>query len=192
MRSIVLPALFATIAVYIWMTISWTVIPWHAHEIKPIPESAITQLTTGLTEKGIYNYPGYPAEDTDAAMNEMVEKYRRGPIVSFMVYNPEGTELMRPGQFIIMFFMIFAAALIAAYLLTRTLHYKTTFSQRVIFVTLMGVFAALLGPLTDWNWWMYPTSYSVGVAVDMVITWLIGGFVLAWRIRPEPAPIVGY
>lgn len=191
MKRIFLPSLFAAVVVFIWMAISWTVLPWHGNLLKSIPEGAgIETLKHNLTEKGIYHYPGMPAENTDAAMDEYTAKYQTGPVVHFMVYNPSGVDPMNPMTFIWSFLFNFLSVLIAAFILVKAINYKTTFMQRVLIVMLFGLFAALNGPLMDWNWWHYPFNFSIGVAVDLVITWFLAGLILAWRIHPEPAPLV--
>lgn len=189
MKKIFLPALLAAIAIFIWTNISWMVLPWHGTYLNNIPESAITeQLKTGLTEKGIYHYPGMP--DDDKLWDEFVTKYETGPVVHFMVYDPSGIELMDPMQFVGGFLFNFFCALIAAFVLVKAINYKTGYCRRVFIVLLFGVFAALTGPMSMYNWWRFPFDYALINSIDMIVSWLIGGAVLAWRIRPEPAPLV--
>jgi hypothetical protein len=77
------------------------------------------------------------------------------------------------------------AALIVAMLLTLAAHSLRGYGQRVIFVTGIATFAVLVTHLADWNWGMFPTSYVVPVAADILIGWTLAGMVMAWRIKPE-------
>jgi len=185
MNRLIVPALIAAVVVFIWMFISWTVIGWHNTDMKSIKDQAIIELMkTSLTEPGIYLYPGHP-EGGDADMEEWTNKYKTGPLVNFMVYHPEGSDPMNPMNFIKSFIINFIAAFIAGVLLMMTLAQNPSFWRRVIFVTLLGLFAGFIGPFIDWNWWSIPTGYTIVEVADYCLTWFFAGLVLAWRIKPE-------
>ena len=47
MKKIIIPSLLAAIVVFIWMFISWTIIPWHNSDMKSITDQAlIDQMKT--------------------------------------------------------------------------------------------------------------------------------------------------
>ena len=71
MKKIIIPSLLAAIVVFIWMFISWTVIPWHNMDMKTINDQAlIEQMNASLTEPGIYLYPGIPEDQSDTGMQK--------------------------------------------------------------------------------------------------------------------------
>lgn len=187
MKKLLVPSLLAAIAVFIWMFISWAVLPWHSTAMNNIPDDPafIEQLEKTLTEPGLYHYPGMPKEDSDSAMEQWIEKYKRGPVVHMMIYNPSGINPWDPNQFIFSFIINFATAFFAAFLLAKAVNSTKGFFDRVIFVTMIGLFAAFAGPIMDMNWWKFPSAYTSVLAIDMIITWFIAGLVLAWRIKPE-------
>jgi len=186
MNKLIVPSLITAVVVFIWMFISWTVIGWHNVDVKSLPngETLSEQMKQSITEPGIYVYPGQPKDESDAAMQKWYDRYEAGPLVHFMVYNPEGTEWNLAMPMIKSFIINFIAAFIAGVLLMMTLAQNPSFWRRVIFVMMLGVFAAFVGPFIEWNWWDFPTGYSMVNAIDLCVTWFIAGLVLAWRIRP--------
>ncbi|MEE9450979.1 MAG: hypothetical protein V3V72_13100 [Ignavibacteriaceae bacterium] len=186
MNKLIVPSLITAVVVFIWIFISWTLLPWHNVDIKSIKDQVLLeQMKESLTEPGIYLYPGETEDESDAAMQEWSDQYKAGPLVHFMVYNPEGTEWNMVMPLIKSFVINFIAAFIAGVLLMMTLAQNPSFWRRVIFVMLLGMFAAFVGPFIEWNWWSFPTGYSMIIAIDLCVTWFIAGLVLAWRIKPE-------
>lgn len=187
MNRLIVPALLAAVVVFIWMFISWTIIGWHNVDVKNLPngDAIVEQMKASINEPGIYIYPGQPEEDSKTSMEEWTNKYKTGPLVNFMVYNPAGTDPMNPMQFIKSFVINFIAAFLAGVLLMMTLAQNPSFWRRVTFVTLLGLFAGFIGPFVDWNWWSIPTGYTIIGVVDYGVTWFFAGLVLAWRIKPD-------
>ena len=187
MNRLIIPSLIAAVVVFIWMFISWAVIGWHNIDIKNLPngDALIEQMKESINEPGIYIYPGHPEGGDDADMEEWTNKYKAGPLVNFMVYNPAGAEPMNPMQFIKSFIIIFIAAFLAGVLLMMTLAQTPSFWRRVAFVTLLGLFAGFIGPFIEWNWWSFHLGYTIVAVVDLCVTWFLAGLVLAWRIKPD-------
>jgi hypothetical protein len=186
MNKLIVPALITTIVVFIWGIISWAVLFWHNIDIKNFPdETEIMHMKAVMHEPGIYVYPGFPEGSSAADTEAWTKKYQAGPIVNFMVYNPEGTDPMNPMQFIKSFVINFIAAFIAGVLLMMTLAQNPSYWRRVIFVMMLGLFAAFIGPFVEWNWWGFPLGYTLVNVADYCVTWFFAGLVLAWRIKPE-------
>lgn len=186
MNKLIVPALLAAIAVFIWTAISWMAIGWHEVDMKGITDTSLAQqMQTSMTEPGIYIYPGYSETGEELSMEEWNKLRKAGPMVHFMVYDPAGAEWSMGTSMIKSFIINFIAAFIAGVLLMMTLAQNPSFWRRVIFVMLLGMFAAFVGPFIEWNWWSFPTGYSMVNAIDLCVTWFFAGLVLAWRIKPE-------
>lgn len=184
MKKIIIPSLIAAIVVFIWMFISWTLIPWHDIDMKTINDQALVeQMKASLSEPGIYLYPGEPEEATDTGMQKWKEQHKAGPLIHFMVYNPKGAEWDMAMPLIKSFLINFISAFIAAVLLMMTLTQNPGFLRKSVFVMLLGLFAGFVGPFVEWNWWSYPLGYTIVGVVDLCITWFLAGLVLAWRIK---------
>ena len=184
MKKIILPSLLAAFVILVWSSISWMVVGWHMIDIFSLPdESVVQQLDSTIDEPGIYVYPGYPEDQSEAGMKEWTDKHLTGPLF-FMVYQPTGGDPMPAGMFIKGFILNFITAFIAAILLFMTLAQNPSFWRRVTFVTLLGVFAGFMYPFAEWNWWQYPLGYTLVNFADGILSWFFAGLVLAWRIKP--------
>lgn len=191
MKQIILSSIFAAIVVYVWMFISWAFLPWHANSFKnlPIADSLANRIKSSVTEQGIYRYPGIPTITSKEAMNNLAKKYSAGPVIPFMVYEPNGMDMVKPWEFAWGFIIDFLMALVAAVLLNFSTAKQKGFLIRLGYVVLIAVFAALIGPLIQWNWMRFPTVYSFGVALDYILTWILAGTVLALAIRSKPEAV---
>ena len=74
MNKLIVPALLAAIAVFIWTAISWMAIGWHEVDMKGITDTSLAQqMQTSMTEPGIYIYPGYSETGEELSMEEWNE-----------------------------------------------------------------------------------------------------------------------
>ncbi|MGH7570327.1 MAG: hypothetical protein ACREMK_00595 [Gemmatimonadota bacterium] len=187
MRRLLVAALLAAIVVTLWGAVSWMVLPWHHMVLDGIPDGeAVTQaLGERVTGSGVYHYPGPEDGDSDA----WVERYRRGPNISFLAWSATGSDPWSPWFLVAGFLLNLVAAFLAAALLAAAAPALPGLGSRVLFIALLAGFAALQSRLVDWNWWRFPLDYSLVAAFDLVIGWSLAGLVLAWRLSPaEPGP----
>lgn len=188
-----LNGLLGGIVMFVWGAVSWMALPWHESSLKNMPNDAavIRAMQESKAESGVYHYPGFPVCDakgevTEAEQEAWVEKCRQGPWISLMVYSEQGNEPFAPRQFIVGFLLNVATAMLAAYLLSLAAPALRGYGQRVIFVTLLGLFGALISTLPDWNWYMFPAEFVIPTVLDHIMGSLLAGLVLAWRIKPLP------
>ena len=187
MRKIFLPSLISALVVFIWMFVSWAFLPWHSNLFKNIPngDSLTAQMKASIKEPGIYRYPGLPEQSSAEALNKIAGRYAAGPVITFMVYNPSGIDMVNPMEFVWGFLIDLLNAIIAAFLLYNSTLKQKGFFVRLFFVILIAAFAALIGPIIEWNWLLFPAGYAFSVALDYLLTWLLGGAVLALMIKGE-------
>jgi hypothetical protein len=48
----------------------------------------------------------------------------------------------------------------------------------------MGLFGFLSILVSYWNWYGFPTDFTIGAVLDEVIGWFLAGLVLAAIVRP--------
>jgi hypothetical protein len=187
MRRIIVAGLLGGAVVYLWSALSWSVLPYQAAKFRGIPneQQVADVLSSNLTVPGVYQYPAYPsAGASDAEVAAWTQRVERGPVIPLLVFNPGGSA-SSVTSYIRAFVLDVMAALIVAMLLTLAAHSLGGYGQRVIFVTGIALFAIVVTHLADWNWGMFPTSYILPMAADLIIGWTLAGVVMAWRIRPE-------
>ena len=188
-----LSGLLGGIVMFAWGAFSWMALPWHESALRNMPDEAgvIRAMREAEADSGVYHYPGFPAcnvagEVSEAERQAWLEKCKQGPWISLMVYSEHGREPFAPRQFIVGFLLNVATALLAAYLLSLAAPALPGYGQRVMFVTLLGLFAALISTLPDWNWFVFPVGFVIPTVLDHVIGSLLVGLLLAWRFKPPP------
>lgn len=187
---ILLSALLVAVAITIWGFIYWAALPFGASSIKSIPnEDAVrSALSSNLTESGVYMFPGMDPNATDkaAAEKSFHDKAAAGP-QGLVLYQKEGGEPMAPQKIVLGFIYDFISALLVGILLVMALPGLPMYGQRVIFVTLAGVFAAFAETTGNINWWYFPVGFGVATAIYFVIAWFIAGLIMA-RLIGEMGP----
>ncbi|RMD91714.1 MAG: hypothetical protein D6814_17875 [Calditrichaeota bacterium] len=191
-KKIFLAGLLAGLGVFVWSSISHIVLPIGEAGIRYLPnESAVVStLRENLSESGFYFFPGMQidktlsAEQQQAAQKAWQEKYRQGP-VGILVYHPAGMEPFSITQLLLELLFDIFAAWVAAYLLSNTLGTAMGFWRRVLFVALLGLFASFVIDFSYWNWYGFPTSFTLAALSDQVIGWGVAGLILAALIKPQ-------
>ena len=189
-KRILFAGLFGGIALFMWGSFSHIVLGLGSVGIKEIPrgqEAALqSSLRMALPESGFYFFPGMgiPAganpQEKQAATKLYQEKYRQGP-TGILIFHPQGAEVMTPGQLMIQLALTMVEALIAAWLLSLTA--LTTLPTRIGFVVVLGVLMALATNVEYWNWYGFPTNYTLAYMLDKIIGFALVGLVIAVATR---------
>lgn len=196
MGRIILASILSGIILFVWGMLSWMVLPIHDGTLRPLPDSqaVIDVLKKQNLEDGYYLYPAYPESpsgpgpEMDAMMQEFEKKHQAGPIFS-VIYKAEGMPPMPPQMMIAGLLINMLSSFIAATLLSMAIKNgaRMTYFQRFRFVALIGVFAAIVSFLNLKNWMYYPTDFTRAMMLDLLLTWIIGGLVIAALIKPAKA-----
>jgi len=140
------------------------------------------QLKERITKPGTYVVPYLSPERRSALFPD----YLNEPI--FAVTYKGHTHSTVPGfaSFGMLSFLLAPTA--AAWLLSQTSErILATYLRRVLFVSALGLFIAvsadLMRSLTD----ELPLAFVAGRATYSVVTWVLIGLILAWRIKPQGA-----
>ncbi|MGZ5020394.1 MAG: hypothetical protein ACXWAV_08190, partial [Chthoniobacterales bacterium] len=62
-----------------------------------------------------------------------------------------------------------------------------SFAKRVLFVTIVGVVAAITTNMSYWNWYGFPKIYTMGYMTTQVVGFLCAGIVAALIIKNTPS-----
>ncbi|MFT5136287.1 MAG: hypothetical protein ACI9XU_000272 [Arenicella sp.] len=165
-------AAFAAIVLFIWGSISWTVLPWRDLDVHQFSdEAAVMQsLLEHAPESGIYYVPGDEAAYTPSTPNAFVNVLK------------QGYQISMERMMIVGLLTNFLFALVVVFLLRMAS--GLSLKQRVGFVTGIGLVIGLAGNLPYWNWFGFPTLYTLVQIMDSVIMWFLAGLVLA-RLVPD-------
>ena len=187
MKRIVLAGIFAGLVVFIFSAIDHMALPTGHMGLKMLPqeEAVLAAMRPLISEPGLYLFPGMDMSKRPTPEEEKawVAKYVAGP-TGLLVYNPAGEQPMQPRQLSMELATDILAACIAAYLVSLT---TASFGQRVLMVTLLGLFAWLSISVSYWTWYRFPTAFVLAEGIDQVGGWLCGGLVLATVFRGSKA-----
>lgn len=188
MKNILITALLAALVTFIWSSISWMVLPFHNMSIHKMKneDQMIEMMKQNLGKTRVYAFPAMDENNPDKAGQEaaIAEKYRTGPM-GMIFYHAEGGEMMDAKQFIFGFLLDFIIAGVSIFLLIFAVDKLPKYLYRVLFVTGIGLIAALSSHIMSWNWMMFPMKYSLLNAADLVATFFFAGLIAAWRIKPQ-------
>ncbi len=192
MKRILLAGLLGGLVVFVWGAISHILLPLGQAGIRTLPEEAVVvaAFRTHVAQPGLYFFPGMDrspvktAEQRAAAEKDWAERYRLGP-TGILVIAPGGREPMSFGHLGMELVTNILGAAIAAMLLTLAAAALTKYSVRVLFVTLLGLFAFIAIDLSYWNWYGFPDAYTAAALLDQTVGWFLGGLVIARIIRAE-------
>ncbi len=187
MVRVVVGGLIAGVVVFIWGAVSHMALPLGTMGIRQIPneDGVIAAFRGSITQPGFYFFPGldHSKPVSKSEYEAALAKIQQGP-TGVLVIQPGGAEAMSPRQLGTELATNVVSALLAASLL---IHVRSGYVGRVLFVTLLGVFAFVTVNVPYWNWYGFPTDFLVGEAIDQVVGWFLAGLVLAAIVRPAAA-----
>lgn len=190
LRRWILGPLLGGLALFIWLGLSWAVLPFHMAQFHGFSDEAATQdfLRGQVSEPGLYMLPGFPADKSDkAACDRMNAMASQGPYIAYAAVLPGGCDCMSPMPYLKGMLYSLLAALIATMLLTRAGAAFPTFGCRWRACIAIGGIIALCGPLTNGAFFSDPPGHLVLETLDHIVGWTILGLVLAWSTRPATA-----
>lgn len=186
LKRVVLGALVGGVVVFIAGLLLHTVSGLAEVGVKPVPQedAVLTAMRAAVHDPGFYVFPapnmtpGRSTAQKNSDTAAYMAKYQQGP-TGILVYSPGGTPIsigkLLGGEFVI--------DLVSAFFLSCILAMGAggvrSYWKRVFAVTIAALFAALFLGLEYWNWYNFPTNYTVAYIVVVVIEWFIAGLAMA-------------
>jgi hypothetical protein len=188
---VLIAGVVAGVVAFFWGAVAHMVFQLGDSAVQDMPqeELIVDQLRTHLTESGVYFFPGLQAPDgaTEAQRAELqekqMEKIDEGP-AGFLFYQINPPPAMSAIYFIRQGLFDLGLGLIAAYLCFRAAPSIPNYFERVLLVTLLGVFASLAVVLPHWNWYGFATDWTIGGVIEQVVGAFLIGLVVAAIVRP--------
>lgn len=179
---ILIAALTGGTLLWLWGAVAHMFLPIGemGHRIAVEQDAAIAALQASATSgDGVYMIPGMSSEQwaDETARNAFTAKYAKTPY-ALVVYRPGGNPgIASMGPALAKHWLTCVlGALIAAWALTLA----SGFGQRVMLAAGLGLFSWLAVNVPYWNWYLFPTEFTIGAALDQVIGWAIAGLGMAW------------
>lgn len=183
MGRLIIAGIVGGIAMFIWSALAHTVLPLGHTGINEIPQDAA--VLAGLQERlgdkaGLYMFPGSgldeKAHESEAAMNIVMARTAKEPSGT-LIYHPPGRDTGMGTYMGIELALEILQALIVAWVLTKLV--TTSLAGRVAAATAIGVAVGVGTNGSYWNWFGYPTDYTLAAIVMQVVGYAVAGLAIA-------------
>lgn len=170
---------------FVWTSIAHMALPLGETGIKELPNEVTLLGAMGAdlgSTDGLYLFPGFGVsqdatrEQKHEAMRHMADRYSQNPS-GFLVYHPAGRQMQMGRWLGIEFITELVQALIAVGLLARAR--IAGFGSRIGFVTAVGMVAAIATNVPYWNWYGFPTAYTISYISIQMVGFICVGIVAA-------------
>ncbi len=186
MTRILIGGVVAGIVIFFWGFVAHMLLPLGELGLRAIPKE--DDLTAAIKKEvhdpGLYLVPGrdMSKSQTQEEMEAYTAKITKGPY-GFMVIYPDGRDVSISKRLPIELGTNVVCALLAAILVSQL---RPGFGVRVASVTLVGILASIMTLVPYWNWYGFPTDFTLAQIVEHTVAWLLAGIVLALIVRPSP------
>ncbi|MFO0888180.1 MAG: hypothetical protein U0790_03425 [Isosphaeraceae bacterium] len=189
MTRIIVGGVVGGVVIFFWGFVSHMLLPLGEMGLKSIPseDGVAAAIRKDVQEPGLYMLPGWDMSrpQTSEDMEAHQAKAAKGPY-GFMVLYPGGRDFSMGKRLGIELATNVACALLAAVIASQL---RPGFLVRVGCVTLIGLLASIATLVPYWNWYGYPTDFTLAQIAEHVVGWLLAGLALAILLRPSrPAP----
>ena len=165
MARIITAGVVGALVYYVWGMLAWMAVPLHTPTIQALPaeQAIVDALQAQGLQSGVYVAPFVTdSADMSDPESKFMQRHSAGPIFS-IYYRKEGAEPMNTGILGVGFLIDLLGAMLAACLLSSIGPCGRNYWCRVGFVAGLGIFVALMGHLSYWNWMYFPMGYTPGI-----------------------------
>jgi hypothetical protein len=191
MAKMLIGGIVGGIVIFFWGFVSHMLLPIGEMGLKSLPheEALNAAIKADVAEPGLYFVPGRDMSKAQSQeeMQAHMEKVSKGPY-GFMVIHPNGRDASLGKRLPIEFGTNVVCALLAAILVSQL---RPGFFVRVACVTLVGLLATIMTSVPFWNWYGFPTDFTLAQMAEHVVGWILAGIVLAAIVRPSAAKPTG-
>lgn len=179
---IAITGLIGGIVFFVWGAIAHMMLPIGTMGMKlPTDQQATLSSIASTTQgAGVYMYPSIaPDKWNDEAAVKAFNDANKDSAYAFVIYQPGGNPAhanMAP-NLIKQFVFDTLSALVVAFVLALG---AFGFAKRVFIATALGAFSWLTVSVPYWNWYLFPTDFTVGNLLEQVLGWMLAGVAMAW------------
>ncbi|MGE3819037.1 MAG: hypothetical protein AB7I30_06340 [Isosphaeraceae bacterium] len=174
------------VVVFFWGAVAHMALPLGTmgmSQIDPAREGQVLDaLRSSIDEPGLYFLPGLDMNRTlsESEQTAWEAKLASGPS-GIMVITPRGGEAMSTRQLLTEFGTGILTSLLAAGLLWTT---NTSRVGGALFVAGLGLFGWLSIGVPYWNWYNFPTEFTLALLIEEVVGWFLAGLAIAAVVKP--------
>ena len=187
-RKIVLGGVLGGLALFAWGMVSHMALGLTDSSVKSLPnETAIVgALQESVKAPALYVFPAAgmeaPPDQKEAAMKDWSEAYRRGPR-GLLIYEPTGGNPSMASFLLTQLGVCVVVCLIAAWVLGQAAAAVPRYGNRVCLVSALGLLASVFVDVPYWNWYSFPSHYTLMALVDRTVGMTVAGLVIARFVK---------
>jgi len=167
------------VVLFIWGSITHLATPLATAGIQSIPNEDVVMeaMRANITQPGLYFFPGIdPAQMGDeAAVKAWDEKLKSGP-AGILVYQLHGAGALPLGMLITEAVSNIVVGLLVAVVLAQI---SGNLMMRASMAGVMALVASADVLFSEWNWYKFPTEYTLAQTVILVVGYLLMGAAIA-------------
>lgn len=173
MKRTVLLSLIAGVVLFMWGFVSHGVLPWYGLAYQEFADEAAiaAALQDNAPNRGIYYLP-YSDADRDPGKPE-----------AFVNVLPRGPETTLASKMAFGLIIQVVSAFLVISLVRRSA--SSAYWNRVGLFGLVGIIVGVASHGYYWNWFEFPSTYTVITILDIAIGWVLTGLVIARFITKE-------
>jgi hypothetical protein len=181
MKRILLAGILGGLALFFWGGLSHMALRLGEVGVRPLPnpQPPVEALKTSVPKSGFYYFP---AVDSSGKMRAEDVGGPNG----ILIYHPSGAAVAMGAPMAKECILNIVQALLAALLLSLVPG-LTGFMARAGFIVLAGLLGSAAMAIEYWNWYGFPTDYTLGFLADRFIGFFILGLVVAAFVKPAAA-----
>jgi len=191
---IIVAGLAGGVAIFFWGFVAHMFLPLGQAGMRALAyqDKVLPALSASVKEPGLYIFPwpesspGTPMAVNQQAQQAAAELYKTSPH-GLLLFHAPPAAMMSGGQLLTEFATNCASALIAAALVALVINSLRSYTTRVLFVTVIGVSAAIAVNIPYWNWYGFPTAFIMAEIVEHVVGFAVAGLLIAAIIKPLPS-----
>ena len=186
-KKVILAGILGGIVFFFWGFVYHELLPFGEGGLKELPneQAVLAGLKTNVPESGLYFFPGFglgpnaTSAQKRAAMDEVNRKASTGP-QGILIYYPIGHAMSGTMLLTEAATNIVQALLVA---LLVALAGARSFSSRLGLAFVIGLVAAITTNVSYWNWYGFPTAFTISNMVFLVTAYLLVGIVAAAIVK---------
>ena len=185
MRNWFVAGIAGGIAMFIWSSIAHLMLPLGTTGFSQIPNETVllgAMHNTLGAKPGLYFFPW--TMDANGKMLPDAETRMKAAPTGLLIYHPPGQPAeFGPRTLLTEFGKELVTAWIAAFLLAQAV--LAGYVARVGFVSLIGLAASITTNVSYWNWYGFPTSYTLAYGFTDFMGYVAAAFAIAAILPPK-------
>jgi len=187
-KRVLIAGIVSGIVLFFWGGLYHDALPFGFIGIQEIPQeqAVVNTIKTNIPTPGLYLFPGsgLPADARFSQKKAAMQKVMQGPATAHgvVIYQGVGSVALGMGQLVTECATNILQALLVAFLLAQA--GLRRYASRLGFVFVLGLLAAITTNISYWNWYGFPSSFTLSTMFAVVMGYFIVGLITSAIVKP--------